>query len=359
MEKLLALRVISRPDESDTSPMSAHFDAAGGLIGRADTARLILPDPKRMVSRFHAHVSHRDGLYFIEDMGSTNPATVNGQALATGQKLQLSSGDRIRIGHYTIAVDYEEQEFAPTHVTQRTVPGDFGGGGEEIEQHTRILVRAAAALPAGDRRSAPGSDELWSAFQEGAHVDVDLPNGLQPALMKTLGTMLRDSIGGLRRLLQVRRDAKKEVDNEVTQLRVRGINNPLKFAQDDARAVTNVLKPPIPGFMSGPDAIKDAVFDLESHIAATNSAMRAAAAQVLQRFDPEVLSAHLSKSGSMLGSLLPMARRAHLWDLYVQQNKAIRAEAENAFQEAYDRAFAAAYDAEVQRIRKEQGKRSW
>lgn len=355
MEKLLALRVISRPDESDTAPMAAHFDAAGGLIGRADTARLILPDPKRMVSRFHAHVSHRDGVYFIEDMGSTNPATVNGQALASGQKLQLNSGDRIRIGHYTIAAEYEEQEFAATQLTQRAMPG----GGEEIEQHTRILVRAAAALPVGDRRAAFGIDELWTAFQEGAHVEIDLPNGLRPELMKTLGTMLRDSIGGLRRLLQVRREAKKEVDNEVTQLRVRGINNPLKFAQDDARALTNVLKPPIPGFMSGPDAIKDAVWDLESHISATNAAMRAAAAQVLSRFDPEVLSARLAKSGSMFSSLLPMARRANLWDLFVQQNQAIRAEAENAFQEAYDRAFAAAYDAEVQRIRKEQGKRAW
>jgi predicted component of type VI protein secretion system len=358
MEKLLALRVISRPDDGDTSPMFAHFDAAGGLIGRADTARLILPDPKRMVSRFHAHVSFRDGLYFIEDMGSTNPATVNGQALATGQKLQLNPGDRIRIGHYTIAVDYEEQEFAATQITQRVAAaGD--GGGEEIEQHTRILVRAAAALPASGGRAAVNTDDLWTAFQEGAHVEVDLPNGLRPELMKTLGTMLRDSIGGLRRLLQVRRDAKKEVDSEVTSLRVRGINNPLKFAQDDARALTNVLKPPIPGFMSGPDAIKDAVLDLESHITATNNAMRAAAAQVLARFDPEVLSARLAKTGSMLGSLLPMARRAHLWDLYVQQNRAIRAEAENAFQEAYDRAFAAAYDAEVQRIRKEQGKRAW
>lgn len=356
MQKLLALRVISRPDESDSSPMVAHFDAAGGLIGRADSARLILPDPKRTVSRFHAHVSCRDGQYYIEDMGSTNPASVNGQALVAGQKVPLNAGDRVRIGHYTIAVDYEEQAFVPPP-TMHPVPA--ADGGEEIEQHTRILVRAAAPLPGGGARPPANPDELWTAFQDGAHVEVDLPGGLRPELMKTLGTMLRDAIGGLRRLLHARREAKKEVDSEVTTLRVRGINNPLKFAQDDARALTNVLRPPIPGFMNGPDAIKDAVMDLESHISATQLAMRAAAAQVLSRFDPDVLTARLAKTGGVLSNLLPMARRAHLWDLYVRESRAIRAEAESAFQEAYDRAFAAAYDAEVQRIRKEQGKRSW
>jgi type VI secretion system FHA domain protein len=106
--KVLALKVISRPDESDTTPLAAYFDASGGLIGRAETARLLLPDPKRMVSRFHAHVSYHDGAYYLEDMGSTNPASVNGQPLASGQKVPLKAGDRIRIGHYTIACDLED-----------------------------------------------------------------------------------------------------------------------------------------------------------------------------------------------------------------------------------------------------------
>lgn len=353
--KLLALKVISRPDESDATPLVAHFDASGGLIGRAETARLLLPDPKRMVSRFHAHVSFHDGTYYLEDMGSTNPASINGQALASGQKVPLKAGDRIRIGHYTIACDFEDASAALVTATAH----DYSGGDAEIEQHTRILARPPVIAAAGARVAAVSVDELWRAFEEGAGVKVDLPGGLRPELMRTIGSMVRDAIGGLRRLLASRREAKKEVDADVTTLRVRGINNPLKFAQDDARALGNVLKPPIPGFMTGPEAIKDAVLDIESHIAATTAAMRVASERVLARFEPEALAARLA-GGGVLGGILPMARKARLWDLYVEQHRAIARDAHTAFQQAFDEAFAAAYEAEVQRIRKEQqARRAW
>ncbi|MCX8005979.1 MAG: FHA domain-containing protein, partial [Burkholderiaceae bacterium] len=72
----LVLRVLSSGDGTEVAPLVARFDASGGLIGRADSARLRLPDPKRTVSRFHAHVSFADGKFFIEDMGSPNPVTV-------------------------------------------------------------------------------------------------------------------------------------------------------------------------------------------------------------------------------------------------------------------------------------------
>jgi predicted component of type VI protein secretion system len=354
MTKLLALKVISRPDESDTTPLTAHFDASGGLIGRAETARLLLPDPKRMVSRFHAHVSFHDGNYYLEDMGSTNPASVNGQALASGQKVPLNAGDRIRIGHYTIACDFEES----SAVAAIAAAHEFSSGDDEIEQHTRILARQPVIVAAGNRAMV-SADDLWRAFEEGAGVQVDLPGGLRPELMRTIGGMVRDAIGGLRRLLLSRREAKKEVESDVTTLRVRGINNPLKFAQDDVRATMNVLKPPIPGFMTGPDAIKDAVLDLESHIAATTTAMRVAAERVLARFEPEALAGRLSGSG-LLGSVLPMARKARLWELYIEQYRVVARDAQAAFQQAFDEAFAAAYEAEVQRIRKEQqSRRAW
>lgn len=347
--KLLALKVISRPDESDATPLVAHFDASGGLIGRAETARLLLPDPKRMVSRFHAHVSFHDGTYYLEDMGSTNPASVNGQALASGQRVPLAAGDRIRIGHYTIACDFEEVSAAAASAATH----GFSGGDDEIEQHTRILARPPVIA------AAVSVDELWRAFEEGAGVKVDLPGGPRPELMRMIGGMVRDAIGGLRRLLASRREAKKEVEADVTTLRVRGINNPLKFAQDDVRALANVLKPPIPGFMTGPEAIKDAVLDLESHIAATTAAMRAASERVAARFEPEALAARLA-GGGVLGSFLPMARKARLWELYVEQHRAIARDAHAAFQQAFDEAFAAAYEAEVQRIRKEQqARRAW
>ncbi len=42
---LLALRVVARPEEDTGGPLVAQFDERGGLIGRADTARLCCPIP--------------------------------------------------------------------------------------------------------------------------------------------------------------------------------------------------------------------------------------------------------------------------------------------------------------------------
>jgi len=343
---LLALRVIARPEEDTGGPLVAHFDQRGGLIGRADTARLVLPDPKRTVSRFHAHISFEDGRFLVEDMGSTNPAVVNGQALASGQRLEVKSGDRIRIGSYTLAAELGRGEEAP-------VDESMHAASEEIYAHTRIVSReAASAASAQDgrgRRPAAGADDLWRAFQEGAETAVDLPDGLRPEYMRMLGAMMKSLVGGVRRLLQLRLLVKQELDADVTTLRPRQ-NNPLKFSPDDARAIAALLKPPLPGFVAGPAAVDEVMIDLQVHTIATRVAMRTAIERVLARFEPQSLEQRL-EAGGMLQRLMPGGRKARLWDLYLEQQRAIRTDAVEGFQAAFAQAFAEAYDREIARMK--------
>lgn len=406
---LLILRVVGWPEGVTPAPLFAHFDAGGGLIGRSETARLALPDPKRTVSRFHAHVSCTDSVFFLEDMGSTNPPSVNGTVLGANQRTELKVGDRIKVGDYMLVVELDEPELARTAIANRR----NNGWGDEDNAHTQIVDPDAEDLPlagpislrrgttvppspsllardlgrelprdmlldiardvprtpphalpteAGLTEFVPrpvgtpaSPDDLWRAFQEGAQVSIELPNGLRPELMRTIGGMLRSVIAGVRRLVVLRAQAKTEVDSEVTMLRSRN-NNPLKFASDDTRALTALLKPPPAGFLPGPAAIEDAMNDLESHHAATQAAMRAAVEQVLLRFEPQALEQRLSNQG-LLASLLPMSRKAKLWDLYVTQYRAIGTEVREGFREAFDRAFVATYDAEVARFELDRRKR--
>ena len=407
---MLLLRVVGWPEGVAPTPIFAHFDAGGGLIGRSETARLALPDPERKVSRFHAHVSCFDDVYYLEDMGSTNPPSVNGTVLGANQRSKLAIGDRIRIGDYTLVVEMDEPALA-----RDLAAGQRGDGwGDEDSAHTQIVDpdvdelpltgptgrRTNSQLPTGSMfarelgqelargmppappaqapvfgvprapladqgltelvpRTAPvpaTPDELWRAFQEGAGVAIDLPQGLRPELMRTIGSMLRSVIGGLRRLVLMRAQAKQEVEAEVTQLRARN-NNPLKFATDDTRALTALLKPPPAGFLPGPAAIDDALGDLESHQAATLAAMRAAIEQVVARFEPDVLERRLA-SGGGLSSFMPLGRKARLWDLYVAQYRAIGSEAREGFRDAFERAFVTAYETEVARIERERKRRA-
>ena len=71
---------------------------------------------------------------------------------------------------------------------------------------------------------------------------------------------------------------------------------------------------------------------------------------MLGKFDPAVLGDKLTK-GSVLESLMPSARKAKLWDMYLERYLQIRREAEDDFQSIFGRAFVQAYELETARIK--------
>lgn len=200
--------------------------------------------------------------------------------------------------------------------------------------------------PAG----APGAppEALWAAFCEGAGVDIKLPQGLTPELMKVIGQVMHHAIDGTIKLVAVRAAAKQELKADVTTIQARN-NNPLKFSPDAGVAIEQLLQPPMRGFMMGPVAVNDVMDDLLGHAIGTMAGMRAALGGVLDRFEPGKLEAKLSGS-SVLDSVLPMNRRAKLWELYLQHYKRIRDEAQDDFHDLFGKAFIEAYEEQLDRL---------
>ncbi len=64
------------------------------VIGRLDSAHLQLKDGR--VSRVHAQIMAKDGLFWIEDLGSRGGTKINGKRIDEAQ--QLNSGDVIKLG---------------------------------------------------------------------------------------------------------------------------------------------------------------------------------------------------------------------------------------------------------------------
>ncbi len=126
-----------------TAPLKAQFDELGGNIGRADNNQLVLPDPERTISRVHAQVVFRSGRYAIVDRGS-NPISVNGRTLGSGQEAPIQPGDELQIGGYTMRVEAGSGTGA---VSPADPFADFAG-----------LASTPAAAPAG--RAKPGADPL-------------------------------------------------------------------------------------------------------------------------------------------------------------------------------------------------------
>ncbi|MBW8828979.1 MAG: type VI secretion system-associated FHA domain protein TagH [Burkholderiales bacterium] len=215
--------------------------------------------------------------------------------------------------------------------------------------------QAPAPLDEGAAQAAEAwngdAASMWAAFCEGAGIKLNPPQGPNPELMRAAGMLLRSAAEGALQLMAVRSATRNELHAQVTVIRPRN-NNPLKFSPDAQSALEQMLQPPLRGFMPGPAAMTDAMNDLVGHAIGTMAGTRAALEGVLNRFAPGELEAKLAGK-SVLDSVLPMNRKARLWDLYLQHHGAIRDEAQDDFQALFGKAFLAAYEQQLERLRRD------
>ena len=98
---LLYLRILTYRNQPVPPAAAAGFSGAGGTIGRAIENALVLDDASKYISRVHAKVALRDGVFILEDVGS-NPSVVNDRPLGKGKEVALAHGDRVTIGDYQL-----------------------------------------------------------------------------------------------------------------------------------------------------------------------------------------------------------------------------------------------------------------
>jgi FHA domain-containing protein len=204
------------------------------------------------------------------------------------------------------------------------------------------------------RVSAPpaGSHEqvLLRAFLQGAGIPgSQSTKSLTPDSMEAIGQLLREAVQGTLDLLRARGLTKSEMRADVTMIMAQD-NNPLKFSPSVEAALSHLLAPQMHGFMPPLRAMKDAYDDLRAHQLGFLAGMRAALEEVLARFSPQELGKRLADQ-SFLDDLLPMNRKAKLWDQFVERYAAISSEAREDFNAAFGKAFRRAYEAQVKSLR--------
>ncbi|HKX42548.1 MAG TPA: type VI secretion system-associated FHA domain protein TagH [Burkholderiaceae bacterium] len=393
----LVLRALTLNDQPLSQAIVGCFDVKGGTIGRSDTNTMTLPDSERHISRLQAEVIAQEGHFVVRNAASANAIFVNGRALGPGERSVLANHDELRIGGYVLGVEIEADNAVVRTITHgravvdaravivgsaaehRTDPRQMAQGRDAArgaaplsqpplpDDSDPFANLAAAPAGAGSKRAptppqvgaplAPTTsvaaaavepDALWAAFCEGAGVRVNLPQGLNPEQMRIVGQVMREAVEGALHLMSVRATAKTELRAAVTTIRAKN-NNPLKFSPNARSALEQLLKPPLRGFMAGPVAMRDAMHDLVGHSIGTMAGMRAALAGVLARFEPGQLERKLADR-SVIDSLLPMNRKAKLWDLYLQHFHAIHDEAQDDFHNLFGAAFVAAYEDQLDRL---------
>jgi type VI secretion system FHA domain protein len=205
------------------------------------------------------------------------------------------------------------------------------GPAQEYAQAVRTLLQAAGVPELEDRVLA------------------------DPDFLRTVGELLREAIGGLLRALIARALTKRELRVDMTILATTE-NNPLKFSPDASEALTHLLvNRPRKGYLPSVRAVREAYDDLQAHNLAVMAGTRAALLEVLQRFDPAKLEKRL-ESHPVLDKLLPQNRKARMWDLIAEQHADLVREAQDEFDRLFGRAFRAAYEEQLRKLRAASGK---
>lgn len=212
-------------------------------------------------------------------------------------------------------------------------------------RRTLATTPAKIASAGGATQSRPAAaDAVVEALFGGlgVAVPVDKERVKQAQLV---GRMLRAVISGTLELLAARTIAKREMGENATLLKVRE-NNPLKFSPDTDAALARLLAPAEHGFIEPLAAVQDAFGDLRAHQVAMLSGMRAALDEVLARFDPTALEPRLSP-GALWDKLVPVNRKAKLWEQYCAQYAQLLREVEGDFDTMFSHAFLRAYRAQL------------
>ncbi len=210
---------------------------------------------------------------------------------------------------------------------------------------------APPPAPAPAPRSGGATDDpVIRALMRGLGLEELNTRRSAEEIAELAGGMLREATGGTMEVLMGRALTKRESRLDMTMISAQA-NNPLKFFPDAGSALTQMVGGAMPGYMPARPAFANAFDDLKAHEMAIMAGMRAALAGVLKRFDPAAIEARLDEP-SVMDKMLSANRKAKMWDRMVELYAEMAGEADSDFHRLFGEAFAAAYEEQVERLRR-------
>lgn len=336
---MVTLAVASLFGQPLANELKASFGLLGGTIGALDGNTLRLPDLGGRIAPLEANVISGPRGFVIRNCGPES-LSVNGQGIPHSAESPIQAGDEVTIGPFLLRVTVAE--VAAGVRSSPVTAGPLTAGPVTAGPLTAGPV-TAGPVTAGPAPASPGADEFQRALLEGLGLpELEVPGGLTPELMETLGAVLREVTQGTIDLLRMRAEAKSRMHANMTMVGSREIN-PLKAAWDSGVALQHLLAPKRSDMLDPVQAMTDAYDDLRRHDRGLAAGIHAALAGLLQRFDPVQLEQQLPGGGGF-DSMLPGGAKARRWDSLVELYDDLSIDAQQDFWALFNREFLKAYD---------------
>jgi type VI secretion system protein len=228
-----------------------------------------------------------------------------------------------------------------------------GTGLQSIEILPEPSKKEGPALQTGEAekpaRGTVDTDQMSAldAFLHGTGLQsLEIPPEQVARVMMNLGAIFRETIRGVRAILEARRDIKADLRVYPTLWGRRP--NPLKVLPT-VDEIMKVVLTEDERFMPPAEAIREGLSDIKAHELAMWAGMQAVRAELLQWFDPQHLEQQLGHH-SVLGNLLPMSRKAKYWELFHEHYQRLAQEFEEGYQDRFWREFARAYEEQIRKL---------
>ncbi|GBR35620.1 FHA domain-containing protein [Neoasaia chiangmaiensis NBRC 101099] len=239
-------------------------------------------------------------------------------------------------GLFTAPVAPTSTQVSQAETASPGVRPDHGIDPLSVRLDSEIAVEAT-------RPGLPGQADgaaIIAAFMRGAGLE-GAPSKTAEAFFEGLGQTFRAFVVGLRRAMIARAEIKGEFRIDQTMIQPFG-NNPLKFAVDDDDALAALLGVGRRTGVSSPDAVADALRDIQVHEMALTRAIEPAVREFLAANGPAAVLELLSYPADQPLSLF---RRAKAWTTYVRHYQETADVATETLDGAFGRAFGRAYEA--------------
>lgn len=186
-------------------------------------------------------------------------------------------------------------------------------------------------------QGGPGAAAFIAAIAQAAGLSPQALAGRDPnELAQEIGQILGLVTEQLIALLKTRAVTKQIAKSSNRTMLGPANNNPLKFVPEAREAAEIMLSRSRPGYLTAPQAIREAFENIKSHEGATFSAMQTALLKLTEEFAPDSID---EKAGGGLN------KKAKAWDIFVELWSEKADNSDNGILDAFMHYFAEAYDA--------------
>ncbi|MBK6649159.1 MAG: FHA domain-containing protein [Betaproteobacteria bacterium] len=365
-----SLRVVG-PNFSVLCPINPA--GAEIIVGRDPSCHVVLPDPKRNVSRRHLSVWVQGNRVFFKVISTVAGVTTSLRKYAPGESGELQMGHFLKFSDYTL--NTEDSPSSHSNLVSTLTKSDIGSAvpsdpwAEMDSQWAGQGPQTMAEFPASPLEPDPFAE--WSLESPNAQSQVSNPSqaprqesrnslhallfgmGVTPSTLNHLNDKDLQALGKRVRVI-VQAILTLEAAMEATQaklgLKHNGQSNPLIGNQSPSQKLGFLLSTAqhTEGTLNPDDALNDLIMRLHAHEAAMMAATRATAMGILTDLEPSTIKASFDKSGTYL----PMLASGKLWEFFCEHHKRIAANLPRWLSDVISQHFAPYYAREYDKNRK-------